>query len=97
LLGYITSLFSIFLAPWYALKNGLQKMVQKIAEKLGTLFSVFVLPLALLAFFGDVVTMILEFIVSLPRLLLSPFTLVRTFFSMFLQFFVRLVAKVIWA
>lgn len=97
LLSILASIFSIFLYPWYALKNALQKIVQNIAEKLGVLFSIFALPIALLAFLGDVITMILEFIISLPRLIFSPFTLIRSFFSMLFQFIARLVARIIWA
>lgn len=97
LLAKIASLLSMFLAPWYALKNWFQKIIQNIAEKLGAAFSILALPVALLAFLGDIITMILEFIVSIPRLLLSPLTLIRSFFALILQFFAKLIARIIWA
>jgi hypothetical protein len=96
-LSFLASIFSIFLYPWYALKNALQKVIQNIANKLGIFFSIFVLPVAFLAFIGDVVTMILEFVLSLPLLIFSPLTLIRSFFSMIFQFFAKLFARIIWA
>jgi hypothetical protein len=96
-LNYLTSFLSFFLSPWYALKNALQNMIQNIAVKLGALFSLFALPVAFLAFLADFVTMIIEFITSLPRLLLSPLALARSFISMILEFFAKLVARIVWA
>ncbi len=97
IIASIASFLSIFLYPWYAFKNALQKAVEKAAEKLGVIFSIFALPVALLAFLGDIITMALEFLVSIPRLVLSPLTLIKSFFSLILQFFARLLARIIWA
>lgn len=97
LLVKIASILSFFFAPWYALKNWLQKIIQNIADKFGAVFSIFALPVALLAFLGDIVTMVLEFIVSIPRLILSPLRLIRSFFGLIPQFFAKLIARIIWA
>ena len=96
-LGMIASLFSVILIPWYSLKDRIESLVRAMAEKLGSLFSIFALPIALIAFLGDIVTMGLEFLFSIPRLILSPFTLVRSFFALILQFFAKLIARLIWA
>ena len=96
-LGMIASLFSVILIPWYSLKDRIESLVRGMAEKLGSLFSIFALPIALIAFLGDIVTMGLEFLFSIPRLILSPFTLVRSFFALILQFFAKLIARLIWA
>jgi len=96
-LDMIASLFSVILIPWYSLNDRIESLVRAMAEKLGSFFSIFALPIALIAFLGDIVTMGLEFLFSIPRLILSPFTLVRSFFALILQFFAKLIARLIWA
>ncbi|MDP1817130.1 MAG: hypothetical protein Q8K92_21930, partial [Leadbetterella sp.] len=93
----IASFFSVFLQPWYAIRNTAANFIQSMAEKLGGMFAVLALPVAFIAFLGDIVTMLLEFIVSVPALILSPLTLIRSFFGLLFQFVARLLARVIWA
>ena len=97
LLLMIASLFSVFLKPWYALRDAAANFIQIMAEKLGGIFVVLAVPVALIAFLGDIVTMLLEFIVSIPGLILSPLTFIRSFFGLFFQFVAKLFARVVWA
>ncbi|MGP8320877.1 MAG: hypothetical protein ACT6FE_00920 [Methanosarcinaceae archaeon] len=97
ILVLIASLFSILLKPWYALKNGVESIIRAVAEKLGAIFFIFALPIAFLAFLGDILTMVLEFIFAIPRLIFSPLTLVRSLIGLIFEFFAKLIARLIWA
>ena len=93
----ILSLFSVLLKPWYAVKLTFEKLLEKIAEKIGPLFAVFALPAAFIVFLTDLISMVFEFILSVPRLIFSPFTLIRSILLFIPILLTKFIARLIWA
>jgi hypothetical protein len=97
LFQWLFNLMSKMIAPYYRLKVKIEDSLRQLAARLGVFFSIFGLPLALLGFLGDIAYLVVNFIRSIPSLLLSPLRLLATIATLPFQLMMAFLSRLFWA
>jgi hypothetical protein len=95
LLAGLFGIVALVLSPLFALRDALDRMLLRLAGALGAVFPIVGIPLAFLAFFGDMLALIAEFIGSLAGLIFHPLRLVKAFLAFPFRLAARLLARLL--